>query len=269
MAIKQFFFGLFGSFQARLATDPDPTDFSPDGPNPAFVSNTPIAALGPFSRPGSGWTYDFGEPTFDRVIRTAAPVSLRNALMDNWLDVTVGNLKVDRGTGFKDLVGDPFSGAPVSFGSGVKFDSAAGGGTSKEALTGFELTIGKVFKAKPATAPQIVTDMNISQASAWTGEYKTRKQQLAGGITGNLRREVLKWRMDNYAYFFGSAMGTVDGFVLPAPTISHTTGVLAEVAAQTKADLKKAGRWELHIDFFRFDGDTLCGQTNGWIVATF
>jgi hypothetical protein len=266
MPIREINFGFFGSFQCRLATNPDDTNASPNGP-----SQTRDPSFPAFTRPGQGWTFDFDEALFDRVIRLSGPVSLRDGLVAPWKDAVVQGVKVDRGGGLLDAPGDPLVGQVVSLGQAVKFDSAAGGGPGLEALPGFELRAGTLLRSSPGTPPQIATSFSRPEASAWRQEYQTVKNQLAGSIANPARRQVLRFFFVGYSTFF-MAMGTIERFVLPAPVLSATGGVLKEVADQTlprpgrRAD---PGRWEIHIDFYRFDGDTLVGTVNGWVKAFF
>ncbi len=212
MPIKEPHFGFFGSFQCRLATDSDPPDVSPNVP-----AGAPDVA-GRVNRPGKGWTFDFDEEAFDRVIRLSNPVNLRNGLVDPRRDTLSHGVRVDRGAGLVDVPGDPLTGLSVSLGQQVKFDASAGGGPGTEALVGFELGVGSLLKVTAPSPPRIRTTRGIPQSGVWWNEYKTVKKQRAEVIMHGMRRTVLLRLLTQYATVFGTYMGTVDGFVLsPAP----------------------------------------------------
>jgi hypothetical protein len=248
-AIKVFQFGFFGSFQCRLATDPDPT--------------------GAFQRVG-GWTYDLGEPAgFDRIIRLSSPKNLRTGLVDHpWADTNVIGIQTDTGTGLKPVAGpDPFMGQMVSFGTNVKFDSAAGRGASREALINFELSVGPVFKATVSTWPQITTTApNVSEQANYIAK---KKGVLAGLPAGDRKNSYATTGPDVWQAFYGM-MGTVDDAKLDPPTITASSGCLKDVATRMASKPPGTkGKWVIHIDFYHFDGDTLCGDCNGWVTAQF
>lgn len=266
MPIKELHFGFFGSFQCRLATDSDPPDVSPNVP-----AGVPDVA-GRVNRPGKGWTFDFDEEAFDRVIRLSNPVNLRNGLVDPWRDTLSHGVRLDRGAGLVDVPGDPLTGLSVSLGQQVKFDASAGGGPGTEALVGFELGVGSLLKVTAPSPPRIRTTRGIPQSGVWWNEYKTVKKQRAEVIMHGMRRAVLLKLLTHYATVFGTYMGTVDGFVLNPPPLTASSGILKELAAQTGGGLAGPGRrdrWELHVDFYRFDADTLVGTVNGWVRAVF
>jgi hypothetical protein len=60
--IKRLSIAFQGSFQARMATDPDLTSASPTDPD------------GTHGRKGAGWTFAYKEKPFDRVVRLSDPV---------------------------------------------------------------------------------------------------------------------------------------------------------------------------------------------------
>ena len=263
MAIQALTFAFNGSFQVRLATDPDPTDSSPNG----SVGYSPQP-----SRPGVGWTFDFDESRFDRIVRLSRPVDLRTGLMAGWIDARVIWLRVNRGAGFAPVAGDPLVGQVVSLGSGLKLDAAAGGGATHEAFQGLEVGVGTVFKAGPKSPTRIDTDGNNPDGASWEGEYKTAKQQRRAQFTNPVRQSALDGYFDHYARVFGRFMGKVDECALNTPVITPAGGVLAEVAAQMAPRPPappKPGRWQLHFDLYRFDPDTLVGTVNGWVDAAF
>ena len=123
----------------------------------------------------------------------------------------------------------------------------------------------------------------------WGVEYRTRKQALmtACGMRvprgGILSDSSLFEKYREYFELMATATGT-----LSSPVINCPTGVLHEVteadrrprnvapAARTISALhsrpsrfptnrSSPGLWTVHIDFFRFDGDTLVGRVNGWL----
>ncbi|HEV3202376.1 MAG TPA: hypothetical protein VGZ73_30980 [Bryobacteraceae bacterium] len=244
-AIKVFQFGFFGSFQCRLATDPDPT-----------------ASL----RQSTGWTYDLGEAGFDRIIHLSSPVSLRSGLVGHpWADTKVIGIQTDTGSGLKPVAsGDPFMGKVISFGS-AKFDSKAGGGASREALIGFEFSAGTMFKATAPAPPQINTTVpNQAEQSRFVSD----KTAFGSGLPTGPRADSYARSAGAWAAFY-TMMGTVDDAALDPPTITASSGSLKDVAAQMASKPTGKGRWVIHIDFYHFDGDTLCGDCNGWLTGYF
>jgi hypothetical protein len=107
MALKQVRLLFAGSFQCRLATNPDPIG--------SFFSD-PFGELRP--PPALGWTYDYNEARFDRIIRCREPVQLRSALMDPFEPVKVTSVEVQPEPlfgfqpPFQSLPTDPLVGVP-------------------------------------------------------------------------------------------------------------------------------------------------------------
>jgi hypothetical protein len=154
-----------GSFQCRLATDPDDTDSSP---------NEPTKTPGDLNALGRGWTFAYHEPapgadddddtekkpSLDRVIRLSNPWWLRNLLVDPWEDTKVTLVEVSRSLApgmspapdklSDDLMlvpfqNDPLVGKVVSLGQ-AKFASLHPGGLAgadgREVLADFAFSIG-------------------------------------------------------------------------------------------------------------------------------
>ena len=276
MPITKLVFSFSGSFQVRLATDPDPTNHSPNGPT------TPPDGVAPFSRPGEGWTFDYDENRFDRVVRFASPVSLRtDGLLEAWRDVTVTTVKVDRGLGLVSIA-DPLLGEPVTLGKFVKLDAAAGGGAGQEALKEFEFMVGLggMFSATELPgAVRILSNMNPPDAMTRQNQYQTVKRGLSGAIRDRARRRVLLDRMNWYSMVF-SFMGVIQ-FTFTFPLFGASFGgVLAEIDAQTRPapGPKKATpsgakapkpQWDLHVECNGFDPDTLVGAVAGSVTGSF
>lgn len=246
MALKAIQIGMFGNFQCRLATDPDGPDASPTGP-----SN------------GNGWTFTYGEVPFDRRIRFSMPVSLRDGLMDGWNRVRVHKIKADRGGGLVDVSNDAAVGAGVSLGDTAYFDQAAGGGGfTQDAVMNIRLRIGEgpaiFFTGSPVATPNIVVTNNQDRQNEYTRIKPART------VGNGARRAELTSRLPWYSIVFGF-MGSIDQVALNAPHLSSFTGggVLSEAAG------RPAGVWKLHLDFYRYDADTLVGTVNGWIDGVF
>jgi hypothetical protein len=276
MPIRQLTFGFSGSFQVRLATDPDPTNFSPNGPK------SPPAGVPPFSRPGEGWTFDFDEPLFDRVVRFASPVSLRtDGLLEPWRDVTVISVKVDRGTGLA-AVADPLLGQPVTFGKFVKLDAAAGGGPGQEALKEFEFMVGLggMFTAiELPGAVRVNTNVNAPDVTTRRNQYQSVKS--TASINDKGRRRVALERKDWYSMVF-SFVGVIQVNLTFPLFGGGFGGVLAEIEAQGRhppglpglppktppgAPTKKE-QWDLHAEMTGFDPDTLVGSVTGSVTGS-
>jgi hypothetical protein len=226
MALKQVRITFASSFQCRLATDPDPTSSSRSDP------------YGDIRQPPAiGWTFDYNEAPFNRVIRCHSPVQLRSALLD------------------------PFE----------LFDSQAGGGASFEAVLNCQLSIGTLLTAVPTAPPRLT---GILRKPEWVAEYNLRKPAaIAGAVaTGGMattRQKVLTEpssipfapppRFENYAQFFGAQeetqpVGAEIDFI-PA----GATGVMAQ--------LLLGWSWTLSLTFSRFDGDTLTGRMTGTLAG--
>lgn len=257
MYIRTFKCFFSGSFQCRLATDPAPpagTVAAP--PSPADFS--------------LGWTFDFGEPPLDRIIRLSRPLSLRQASILPWRDTVVMDGETDR-PGFGILpvaASDPLLQSAVSLGTAAKFDAAAGGGAGKERILGFELGFGNLFKSKGNPDPICKSTFTHPFQSAWMGVYRTLKPQRITSLSASVRQAHISHpdTQFQYAHFY-SAMGIVDGWRLQTPSISATQGVLAELKNQITP--RNSGVWKVDITFFQFDGDTLTGEIFGTLSASF
>jgi hypothetical protein len=259
VAFKQVRISFSGSFQCRLATDPDPSNATRSDPeNPAR---------------SPGWTYDYGEAPFDRKIRCQSPLELRSALIDQFKSVTVNLLEVQpQSLGpielpFQTVPVDPLLGLPVSLGDDAFFDSAAGGGASREAIMNCKLSFGSLLTATPTTKPVLG---GIVRDAATTTDYFLRKPPaiVAALATGSIvppRANVLAKPgatplapprfIEIYSGFYGASES-----IIPVPaTIDFSpagaTGVLAS--------LLLGWSFVLNLKFSRFDGDTLTGRVAG------
>jgi hypothetical protein len=245
MALRSIQIGIWGNFQCRLATDPDLPDASPAGPSS-----------------GQGWTFTYGEVAFDRRIRFVRPVALRDGLMDGWNPVRVSGVKADRGGGLVPVASDSAIGASVNLGERAYFDQAAGGGGfTQDAVMNIALRIGEgpaiLLTMSPVATPNIVVTNNQDRQNEYTRIKPARAVSHAG------RRAELTSRLPWYSIVFGF-MGSIDQVAMNPPSISSLAqGVLGEAARAP------GGVWKLHLDFFRYDADTLVGTANGWIDATF
>ncbi|MDX1979513.1 MAG: hypothetical protein SFV51_04535 [Bryobacteraceae bacterium] len=244
MPLRAIQIGFFGNFQCRLATDPDAPDASPADP-----------------RAGNGWTFTFGEVAFDRRIRFDQPVSLRDGLMDGWRSVRVNHVRGDRGGGMAAVPTDPAMGALVRLGETAYFDQAAGGGAfTQDAVMNINLRFGEgpaiLLSASPVSTPNIVVSSDQNRQD----EYMRVKPSRAVSHAG--RRAEIASRLPWYSAVFGF-MGTIDQVAMNQPSISRLGGVLQEAASGPR------GAWQLHLDFYRFDADTLVGTANGWLDGVF
>jgi hypothetical protein len=135
----------------------------------------------------------------------------------------------------------------------------------REAELGFKLSIGKtIIKADPD--PQVeLAGVDGVDHSAWATEYKTKKPGLiAVNPMDAVRAKVLADRFfDTYASFFQLRCAS-KSVKLKSITFQGPTGVPVQMdpPAATKYT------WKLELSFYRWDGDTLTGQTDGHIVAT-
>jgi hypothetical protein len=251
-----------GSFQCRLATQPDPTTFSPTDKE------------GKLGVTGLGWTFAYREKAFDRVIRFSNPVQLRNALMDPWEDVKVKSVEVNTTRGRLTMgggltpVGDPLVGQVVSLGD-AKFDTKLGASfTAREAISGLSLSIGGgMLTAQAGTIPPLCQVMN-ADVRAWAQEYEVRKPKLieiAKSQMDPVRREYLENKMfqnhlpDGLPYSFDES----GDYIGELKNLRCTSAS----AFDPKKWLDIPFTWTIDLTFFRYDGDTLTGRVAGQIYA--
>jgi hypothetical protein len=258
-----------GSFQCRLATDNDGTTDSPSDPGRS-----------------RGWTFAYGETKFDQIIRCAAPVDLRTALIDPYVPARVTKVEVKAPPPFslakppwEPRLMDGLIGLPVSLGKAVRFSTSAGGGrVTLEALTGFRFSIGNELLAADAVKkPQLVGEQGSNPA--WSNEYKEKKPGLVAAAKGTMdsaRFNVLTTTMatidaprgvrfsDVYAFFFNKRCPTGSFPVRdPAVQFGAVRGVLSEFLF-----MLGVWSWAMELAFYRFDGDTLTGQLDGTLTGT-
>ena len=247
-----------GSFQCRLATDLAPTNGSPKGPNTPPQQNV-------------GWTFAYDEPRFDRIIRLANPVALRNLLIDPFTPVKVTEIQVQpqlpftfpgQEIPFQTVPADAVLNLPVSLGNQVVFDTAAGTGISYEALLNLKFSIGgTTFTADPGQLP--ILDGQQGADPSWGAEYATRKAALILAAQGNLppaRLSVLTnpQLFAMYVTFFGGRCPTK---TIPLTNVNYSlssSGIFSTL-------LLLGWSWTLDLAFYRFDGDTLVGQMDGML----
>lgn len=241
-----------GSFQCRLATDPLPTD-------------TPRADP---SKPGQGWTFDYGESPFDRIIRLQSPVDLRSALVEPFVPVTVRTVEARAGfvvpgidLPYRTVADSALLGLAVSLGLNPKFDSAAGGGAAFEAIINCEPTFGNLFKLSLKTAPKL---LGLVRGSADKVEYLIKKP--AGIVAANAVGSVVpprnaaladKDRFDFYSDVFGFSEQSV-------PVRADINFISGDIPSEV---FRPGWTWDLTLAFSRFDGDTLVGRLTGSLVG--
>ncbi|MFJ8082961.1 hypothetical protein ACIQ6Y_20425 [Streptomyces sp. NPDC096205] len=264
MAFKQIKIYFQGSFQCRLATNTDPPDVSRSDP------------YGDLRLPAStGWTFDYDEPRFDRRIRTASPVALRSALVDDFVPTTVTGIDAQPEAlfgvelPFQSIPVDPLIGLPVSLGPDVMFDEAGGGGATFEKLPNCNLSFGTLLTATPTTTPHLT---GVSDTGAGT-EYRLKKPAaiavaLAAGAVVPTRVKVLSEEgpipllpkyLQTYSGFFGAKASTEPVPVSLNFSPAGSSGVLASILLDWT--------WTLGLTFSRFDGDTLTGRLEGDLLG--
>jgi hypothetical protein len=264
--IKQLKISFAGSFQARLATDDDDTNASPTDP------------YGTYGAAARGWTFAYKESKFDRIIRFSAPVNLRNALVDPWKDVKVTTVEEDTGKGLVAVAGDALLGKVVSIGNAVFDTKAGGGGVTREALLSFKLSIGGgLITADPVSAP-LLNGVDGIDHSTWKKFYESRKVALITGLAMDaVRAKVLTDRFfETYASFFELRCVTKPAklkgvtFKLPAaaPAVKGPAPKPNQVLVRLDSPASTKYTWTAQIAFYRFDGDTLTGQADGFVQAT-
>jgi hypothetical protein len=260
--------GFAGSFQCRLATDPDDTGSSPTVP----CTNCGLGAR------GRGWTFAYDEVALNRVIRLSNPVQLRSALVDPWEDTRVTKVETAlyEQSPLTPVDGDHLLGMTVSFGD-AKFDAKKGGGTSYEVLVDFAFSIGGTkFTAQQAKLTRMTGVINRPD---WKNEYLAIKPMRLGlnmkGTSPVLatmhpeRRNYLTQRPDKdppylpikidpgYSSYFGME-GNMPKIPLTNVAITGITGGILAVTRQPATF-----DWTLSLKFGRFDGDTLTGRIWG------
>jgi hypothetical protein len=269
-----------GSFQCRLATDPDDTSASPNVPAP---EGSPHGSL------GKGWTYAYKEEKFDRVIRLSKPHALRNAMVDPWEDAKVTMVEASRSLGLymspvmdaplwddillMPVLTDPLMNQVVSLGD-AKFASATpGGGTGDghEVLEDFAFSIGGMLFQARQVGKTKGTGVNYL-GDAVKAEYKQKKTALVKAFKNSMdqtrRKLVTEYYKDEpeerggiprhiqtYASFFTMHADMPN---IPLTQVQVTGG--RGVAWLTR---QPGLVWKLSLNFGRYDGDTLTGKIKG------
>jgi hypothetical protein len=266
MAFQQVEIQFSGSFQCRLATESDATNESRSDP---YGDIRPPASI--------GWTFDYNENRFDRIIRCQNPVQLRSLLVDPFDPVVVRQIQVKPEPIFgfdppwQPLFGDPLLNVPVSLGPQAMFDTAAGGSAAHEAIVNCQLSFGTMLTAVPTSLPKL---KGIERRPEWTSEYLLKKPALvaAAVTTGSISSTRLKVltemnpiqpslpiRLENYAAFFGMREE-----ITPVPaSIDFSPAGAQGLLAQLLLDWT----WQLQLAFSRFDGDTLTGRLDGKLAG--
>jgi hypothetical protein len=256
-----------GSFQCRLATDNDGTDWKPTD------------RRGEYGTLSVGQTYAFHEHPFDRKIRFSKPDQLREALMDPWQDVTVEWLEVNTtrakvpvGGGGLTRVTDPIVGQVVSLGEFAMFDTHTGGTYNcHEAIINLSLSIGgKMFTADADFPPPLCKAFGPFVRD-WAEEYQQRKPKLVqqfGSKMDRLRKACLEVIRESSGEF--DYINTISYLFY---IMGAYPGKLRNVRSMgsSKLDQRKwqdvPVEWWISLTFFRYDCDTLTGRVEGQIYA--
>lgn len=270
MAIDKLKIEFGGSFQCRLATNPAHGTFG--GAKPSFTGTAPNESL----NMSNGWTYLYGaEVPFDRIIRLHNPISLRNALMEPWKDTAVTSVMVNNSTGgWKTAPTNVLMNEVVSLGTNTIFDARAPGAyESKEKLVNFKISIGSsAFKAVPKSdPPQLPGAGSMPRNGGWENDYKTNKPSIAAGASLDpLRKKLLNHSqpmsggvykpINGYAQFYAYT-GSTNNCELKNVT-------MAASPLTTAIGSTNNFKWEVKLDFYKFDGDTLVGKVKGEVLAT-
>jgi hypothetical protein len=257
-----------GSFQCRLATEGDGTDYEPTD------------RKGVYGKISVGQTFAFREAKFDRVIRFCDPVTLRNALMDPWEDVRVTGVEVNTtrakltmgGGGRLTPTGDPLLGNVVSLGKKTMFDTAAGRANGgREAILGLSLSIGGGLFTAEGGDPAPVAKTLDQGLNAWTAEYQTRKPQLIKEFRDRMdpvRRDHMEELREDGD--FRQIQNSSYEFYLTASYIGPLKNVRCNINSKfnPKNWIDIPFDWTIDLTFFRYDHDTLTGRVEGQIYAT-
>jgi len=247
--IKHLFIQFAGSFQARLAVGGDSSASSP---------TDPYGTYGPPSR-GMAATFAYQEKPFDRIIRLSKPVDLRNARIDPWTDTTVNSVQINVGKGLVSAPpGNPFQGQVVSLGDKVKWIEDEG-----YEIDGLELSIASFLAGgKPSGKLGGWNVRSDPQAAAEYQKEKPKRIEAAKGVDP-VRARVLK-EVDlgkTWAPIFTN-IGVYD-FALAA----HGLHLNANFGSSGTMDKPTNYSWSVHLEFSRWDADTLGGQVSGSIHA--
>jgi hypothetical protein len=291
-----------GSFQCRLATDPDDTDASPNEPAP------------PHSLPktlGLGRTFAYYEPppvgskkSLDRIIRLSNPHLLRTALVDPWQDTKVTLVEASRSLARWDprvptdlssasddillvpVLADPLMGQVVSLGE-AKFASltpGGGGGDGYEVLNDFTFSIGGMLcTAKQAVKTQMTGMYNIDKNEKGEDvqtEWKTKKTAAVKAVLEGMKiaQPARARLLSEYYEDEPEAQGGIPrhiknetSFFIMAANLPDMPLNQVQIRAATGVlSLTRNANlaYKLSLTFSRFDSDTLTGQIKGVLEAS-
>jgi hypothetical protein len=228
-----------GTFQLRLATDPDPSD-EPRGQ--------------------SGWTFAYGnEPNLDRIIRLNNPVAPRSFIPN--IGVFVTDAYID-GEDLKDsIVGQTVNLGPQSY-----FDGS-NGADGHEPIINFEFhvgtdkdfiycearkpPIGKGVHSTKHPLPMNFEALSNSRTLALQSSHNEIDQERLKNITHSLNQRYL---------FEVTYEGTLDNNLTFNPNDSKLVQRMEE---------RHIDNLSLAADFYGYDGDGLVGYVTGQVAAGF
>jgi hypothetical protein len=228
-----------GSFQLRLATDPDASD-EPRG--------------------RSGWTFAYGdEPDFDRIIRFNDPVAPRNFIPS--IGVLVSDAYID-----SQSLNDSVVGQSVNLGPNSYFDGSNGADGS-EPIINFEFHVGtaKEYIYSEASAPPKGTGVHATRNPLPSGlDVLLKSRTLALQASSNpIDKERLNNinRSLNLRYQFEVTYESkLDKKITFEPGDSVIFNKMKE---------KQIDNLFLTADFYGYDGDGLVGFVKGHLSAGF
>jgi hypothetical protein len=256
-----------GSFQCRLATDPDPTDATPTMPNKVPWGQQYFGTLY-----GAGGTFAYDEVPFDRVIRLSKPVQLRSCLVDPWRDTRVTQVLAGEGMDLGVAQATPLNGALVSIGNekptpdnpGAMFSAhhVDHGKPGYEVMLNFHLNIGGMVDAD---AHEPVRTGISGTLPKWGDEFFTAKAQKyeAARVGMHLQRALFVKehginRTGHFIHYQVWDQIAIDQFNI---RFNGNAGVVSQLNDVWNA------QWRLALAFYRYDNDTLTGQVDGSLLG--
>jgi hypothetical protein len=248
-----------GTFQCRLATDPDAS----------------TAADGRF-----GWTFAYGEAAFDRIIRFSNPVALRNALYLPWQNAVVTSVNAP---GIPNSGSDSVIGQAVNLGPNTFFNgnNTTGGSPQyppgQEPLVNFKFIVGSNSLYGEATNPVQgggAALMTAQQLSSFginpPAIYNNKLTQVTAPplrVTNVQVYSYNNWGVTSSTGVYTPGIGKIEYVAICRGQLDKNIAINAGSSAVLNALVGQTPLY-LKISFFGFDPDTLVGQVIGHVSNT-
>jgi hypothetical protein len=136
-------------------------------------------------------------------------------------------------------------------------------------LIDFRLTVGGNLFSANAVSPPRLDGLDGLNHSAWQADYTARKRTLirGAGLDAVRTRVLGDYFYDTYASFFACRCPSVPE-TLQGVRFGKTPAGTSNILYRLDSPASTKYTWTFQAAFYRFDGDTLCGQVDGTIVAT-